>query len=118
MLAFLLIAIVLMRSGPSYAGILGKDDIEDLEGKTVVYAGEFETFPCTIGKEYVCPIFGGDLMRAKSKHFCFSTNFSGCSYSCKGLIAVGKDNTPTLYIIDRNKFEKGTVERIPCPSVF
>ena len=102
-----------------YAGLF--DDIEDLEGKTVIYAGEFEELSCPIGGKYDCLTWPRNLMRTKRRDICFSTSLYSCRYSCKGLIAVGKDNQTAVYIFESNlgnDIKKGSFERYKCPSIF
>ena len=104
--------------GAAVAGFL--DEIEDLEGKTIVYAGEFEELPCPISGKYDCLTWPHNLMRTKRKEICFSTSYYSCRFSCKGFIAVDKDNAPYVYLIDNigGAVKKGSFERYKCPSLY
>ena len=101
-----------------YAGIL--DDTEDLEGKTIIYAGEFEELSCPISGKYDCLTWPRNLMRTKRKDICFSTSLYSCRLLCKGFIAVGQDGKPAVYLMESlgNDLKKGTFERYKCPSMF
>ena len=96
------------------------DDLPDLEGKTVVYAGEFEQLSCPIGGKYDCTTWPIDLLKTKTgRDICIKPNsYVSCSYSCKGLIAVGKDKTPYLYLFERvvGDLKKSGFEVYKCPS--
>jgi hypothetical protein len=115
----LLTAVLLTFAAPSYAGLF--DDIEDLEGKAILYAGEFETLSCPIGGKYDCLTWPRNLMRTKRKGICFSTSLYSCSHSCKGFIAAGNDSQTTVYIFESglgNDLKKGSFERYKCPDRF
>ncbi len=101
-----------------HAGIF--DETEDLEGKTIVYAGEFEELSCPISGKYDCLTWPSNLMRTKREDICFSTNLYSCRLSCKGFIAVGKDGKTSVYLMESlgNDLKKGTFERYKCPSMF
>lgn len=101
------------------AGIL--DDTEDLQGKTIAYAGDFEQVICPVGGKYNClqwPM--GFLKATKGAEFCFVTDAMLCSYNCKGLIAVGSDRQPAVYVFETigGGMKKGSFRSYKCPSPF
>lgn len=101
------------------AGIL--DDLEDLEGKAVVYAGEFERLTCPIGGKYDCLTWPMNLFKTRrGREFCFVASSSSCSYSCKGVIAVGDDKRPYVFFIEGigGDMKKSSVESYKCLSMF
>ncbi|GCL62592.1 hypothetical protein AQPW35_16730 [Rubrivivax pictus] len=102
------------------AGIL--DDLPDLQGKTIVYAGNFDQVPCPIGGKYDCLSWPMDLLKTtRGREICLKpTSYTSCSYSCKGLIAVGDDKIPYLYLLDRigNDIKKSGFEVYKCLSLY
>ena len=102
------------------AGIL--DDLPDLQGKVVAYAGEFEQVTCPIGGQYDCLTWPSDLFKTtRGRDICFKpTGYTRCTYSCKGLIALGDDKTPFLYIIENigGDMKKSPIEIYKCPAPY
>ena len=110
--------ILLLVASQCAAGIF--DDMQDIEGKVIIYAGEFEELSCPIGGKYDCLSWPPNFLKAKRKDICFLTSSYSCRYSCKGFIGVAKDSAPYVYIIDsiRGDFSKGSYEKYACPSLF
>lgn len=102
------------------AGLL--DDLDDLQGKTVIYAGEFERLTCPIGGKYDCLNWPSNLFKTmRGRDLCFATSsYSSCSYNCKGIIAVGDDRTPYVFFIEGigGDMKKSPLESYKCPSLF
>ena len=102
----------------AFAGIL--DDARDLEGKTVIYAGDFEEIHCPVSGKYDCLQWPSNLLQATGKGWCFSADTLRCSYSCKGVIAVGTDRQPYVFVIDNmgGDMHKGRLQSYKCPDRF
>ena len=108
-------------SSSATAGLL--DDIEDLDGKTVVYAGTIEQLSCPIGGKYDCTKWPMDFYRTTRgfKEICFvPSGYVRCSYSCKGIIAVGEEKKPFVFFIESmgGELKKASFEVYKCPSPF
>ncbi|WP_068858708.1 hypothetical protein [Perlucidibaca aquatica] len=116
-LVFVLLA---YASASAYAGIF--DELPDLQGKVVAYAGEYEQITCPIGGNYDCLKWPMDLYKTKrGQDICFKpTRYISCSYSCKGLIAIGDDKMPYLYTIENmgGDVKKSGIELYKCPSLY
>ena len=116
------IAIVLLflfLSSSSYASTF--DATKDLEGKVVVYAGEVESLECPFMGEYDCSTWPREFLKFKYKDVCFSSDIGACeSYGCKGFIAIGKDNTPFFFSLEKmgDDIKKFKVKYYKCPDVF
>lgn len=76
------------------------DDIESLQGKLVLYAGELESVDCPISGKYDCSTWPMTMLKTrKGPEICFgSSKYVRCSYKCTGLIAVGDDKVPKAYV--------------------
>ncbi len=97
------------------------DDFEELEGMTVVYAGEFEPVTCPIGGKYDCLTWPRDLLKSKSgKELCLvPSSYVSCSFRCKGLIASSGGSQLTLFLVGMSgDFKKSRFEQYKCPEVF
>ena len=106
---------------PCRAGLL--DDITDLQGKTVVYAGEIEQLTCPIGDKYDCTTWPMEFYKTASglREICFvPSGYVRCSFRCKGLIAVGDDKKPYVFFIESigGEMKKASLEIYKCPSMF
>jgi len=116
----LLLPLVLCIPFGAGAGLL--DDLDDLQGKTVIYAGEFERLSCPISGKYDCLTWPSNLFKTKrGRDLCFATSsLFSCSYNCKGLIAVGDDRTPYVFFIEGigGDMKKSPLESYRCPSMF
>lgn len=102
------------------AGVL--DELDDLQGKTVIYAGEFERLTCPIGGRYDCLTWPSSLFKtSRGRDLCFvASSYSSCSYNCKGIIAIGDDKTPYVFFIEGvgGAMKKSALESYKCPSMF
>jgi len=97
------------------------DDLEDLQGMTVLYAGEFERLTCPISSKYDCLTWPNNLFKTRrGREVCFSTLNYSCSYNCKGLIAAGSDNKPYAFFIENigGDMKRASLETYKCPSMF
>ena len=56
----------------------------------------------------------------RGQEFCFVTDLTLCSYSCKGLIAVGRDRRPSVYVLETigSGMKKGSFTSYKCPSPY
>lgn len=97
-------------------------DLENLQGKLVVYAGEFETLDCPIGGKYDCTTWPMTMLKTrKGPEICFGTDkFVRCGFKCTGLIAVGEDKTPRAYVFAPMSSDATEiiVEKYRCPAPF
>lgn len=116
----LLLALAICLPLVASAGIL--DDLEELQGKTVVYAGDFERLTCPIGGKYDCLTWPNNLFKTKrGRDLCFAaSSYSSCGYSCKGVIAVGDNQTAYVFFIEGigGDMKKARMESYRCPSMF
>lgn len=105
---------------PCGAGVL--DDLENLQGKVVIYAGELESVDCPIVGKYDCSTWPMTMLKTrKGQEVCFgSYKYVRCGYKCTGLIAVGEDKVPKAYIFSPLSSEATeiTLERYRCPPLF
>lgn len=116
----LICLLLAMLSMQSMAALF--DELPDLQGKTVIFAGEFESVFCPVSGKYDCMSWPIELLKSKSdKEICIKpTSSARCSSSCKGLIAVGEDKIPYLYIFGRmgSDLAKSRFEVYKCPSMY
>lgn len=107
-------------SGP--AASVSFDDLENLQGKLVVYAGEFETVECPISGKYDCLTWPTTMLKTrKGPEMCIgSDRHVRCSYKCTGLIAVGEDKVPKAYVFSPMSSDATEipVEKYRCPAPF
>lgn len=100
------------------AGLL--DDLPELQGKVVAYAGEFELLTCPVGGKYDCLSWPSDFFRTtRSRDFCFvARGYVRCSYTCKGLIAIGDDKRVYAFFIEQisGDLKKSEIENYKCPD--
>lgn len=103
---FLFNASIVLAGPKAPIGIL--DATKDLEGKTVIVAGDIEELPRP-----------HNLLRFQYRNVCFTTDISACSISCKGFIAVGRDNIPYFFSYDniRRELRKYDVNLFMCPEI-
>lgn len=100
---------------------LAFDDLENLQGKVIIYAGKFESLDCPIGGKYDCLTWPDLLLRTrKGVERCFATSRVRCSFSCSGLIAVDQSKVPKLYILDQvgASVTEASVEPMRCPDMY
>jgi hypothetical protein len=116
-----LLPVVLMLAHSAASAVL-LDDLADLEGKTVVYAGEFEKLSCSIGGKYDCFKWPSDLFKTKGlREVCFTPKaLISCTFSCKGVIAVGSDKKPYVFFVGGlgDDVKKAGFETYACPSLY
>lgn len=97
------------------------DDTEDLQGKTVVYAGELEQVTCPIGGRYDCLTWPSTLLKTRrGREFCLApTGYVSCSYKCTGLIAVDESNGRHLFLIESmGGIKRTSFQSFQCPSLY
>lgn len=98
------------------------DDLGNLQGKLVVYAGEFETVDCPIGGKYDCLTWPATMLKTrKGPEMCLgSDRHVRCGYKCTGLLAVGDDKVPKAYIFSPMSSDATElpVEKYRCPAPF
>jgi len=99
------------------------DDLEDLEGRSVIYAGDFENVRCPYGGKYDCDKFPRNLLKAKGKSdLCINTtSINGCSLSCKGLIATDRFGKTEVFLFESSlgsDLKKHGFEAYKCPSMY
>lgn len=96
------------------------DDLGNLQGKLVVYAGEFETVDCPIGGKYDCLTWPTTMLKTrKGPEMCLgSDRYVRCGFKCTGLLAVGDDKVPKLYVFSQMSSDatQVPVERYRCPE--
>lgn len=75
-------------------------DLQYLQGKLVIYAGEFETVDCPIRGKYDGLTWPTTMLKTrKGPEMCLgSDRHVRCGYKCTGLIAVGEDKVPKAYV--------------------
>lgn len=108
-------------SAPTSARVFLLDDTEELQGKTVVYAGEFEELSCPIGGNYDCLTWPSTLLKTqKGRDICLTpATYVRCSYKCKGLIAFDDGKGRHLFIIDSSGDMKRTsFQSFQCPAMY
>lgn len=99
------------------------DDLPDLQGMTVVYAGKFENLPCPASRKYDCASWPIDFLKTSqgASDFCFAPDsYVACSYSCKGILAVGRDDVPYFFVIANmgGELKKSRITTYKCPNLF
>lgn len=113
-------AMSLLLLAPTHASSF--DDLATLQGKLIVYAGEFEPVDCPIGGKYDCLTWPTTMLKTrKGPEICLGTDkYVRCSYKCSGLIAVGEDKVPKAYVFSPMSSDPTeiTVEKYRCPAPF
>lgn len=96
------------------------DATEDLEGKTVIYAGEVESLSCPYGGKYDCSTWPTGLLKFKYKNLCFTAGIAACNYFCNGFIAVGKEKIPYFFVMKDigGGIDKEVVQLYKCPDMY
>lgn len=98
------------------------DELESLEGKTVIYAGEFESVDCPPMGKYDCTTWPMTMLKTRREsEVCLGIEkYVKCSYKCRGLIAVGDDKTPKVFVFSDFGSEATSFgfQRYRCPSLF
>ena len=110
--------IAAMALAASFASVAQFDDLSDLKGSTIAYAGAFETVSCPIGGKYNCMTWPENLLRT-SGSFCFATSaYTSCTSICQGVLAAGADRRVRVFLFDLGSVKKGDVRPYRCPDVF
>lgn len=112
-----LIFILLIYVSPASSGVF--DATKNLEGKTVVIAGDVEALECPMHSKYDCLSWPTGLLRFKYRDTCFVSDIGACKSFCKGFIAVGKDNIPYFFTTDfmSDDIKKNNVHLYKCPDI-
>lgn len=115
-LLFIIVLQIAITFNDAYAASLF-DAIGKMEGKTIIYGGEFEVLICPKYGKYDCHKWPIELLQAKQKEICFSTDLP-CSFFCRGFIAVGQDKKPKVYLIENltGELKEGSFEPYDCPE--
>lgn len=112
----------LLALASSSASAISLDDLPDLQGRAVVYAGEFEKVSCPIGGKYDCMTWPSDLYKTtRGAEVCFKpTSLVFCSFSCRGVITLDNNRTPTVFFINgmNGEVKKSSMESYRCPSLY
>lgn len=118
--SFLTAAISLFLFSPTHASSF--DDLAALQGKLIVYAGGFESVDCPIGGKYDCTTWPMTMLKTrKGPEMCIGSNtYVRCGYKCAGLLAVGDDKVPKLYVFSPMSSDATEVpiEKYRCPAPF
>ncbi len=95
------------------------DDTDDLQGKTIVYAGDIQQVSCPIGGKYDCLQWPRGFYKTTTGA-CFVTDEATCSFSCKALIATDSSRQVSVYIPQTigASMKKGSFQSYKCPSPF
>lgn len=92
-------------------------DLDGLEGKKVVKAGDIEPVDCPIYGKYDCLSWPTDLYVLDDK-ICFTANIN-CYSKCDGFIAEGVSGKFSLYILGGfNGIEEKRMQLIKCPDAY
>lgn len=98
------------------------DDLSNLQGKLVVYAGEFETVDCPISGKYDCLTWPTTMLKTrKGPEMCLgSDRYVRCGFKCTGLLAVGEDKVPRAYVFATMSSDATEilVAKYRCPAPF
>lgn len=98
------------------------DQIDRLQGKVVIYAGELEEVNCPISSKYDCTTWPTTMLKTrKGQEICLGTDkYVRCGYKCTGLLAVGDDKVPKLYVFSPMSSDATEipVEKYRCPAPF
>ena len=104
----------------AHAGLF--DDLAQLKGKTVLYAGDFEQVMCPISGKYDCLTWPMNMLKATSAmpEVCFATSAMACSFSCRGLIVTDASRRLEVFIIEGigGNMKRGTFDAYKCPSLY
>ncbi|MBK9444872.1 MAG: hypothetical protein IPO00_01525 [Betaproteobacteria bacterium] len=115
------VTVLLFTQVDSIAGI--GDDFEELEGKTIVYAGAIEQLECPPTGKYDCLKWPMDLFKTVRgrREICFVPNgYARCRYKCNGLIAIDDAKKPYVFFQDGlgGDLKKHSFEAYKCPSLY
>ncbi len=98
------------------------DDLGNLQGKVVIYAGEFESITCPISGKFDCATWPTTILKTKrGPELCVGTpKYVSCSFTCRGLIAVGEDKIPKAYVFGAmgSDATEVAIEKYRCPAPY
>lgn len=100
---------------------LALGDLENLKGKIIAYAGEFESVDCPISGKYDCSAWPITMLKTRrGPEICFgSDKYVRCNYRCSGLIGVGEDKVTKVYVLDAiGDATEISFHQYRCPSLF
>ncbi len=99
------------------AGVL--DDLEELQGKTIIYAGDIQQVSCPIGGKFDCFQWPRGFYKTTAGA-CFVTDETSCSYGCKALIATDQSRQVSVFIPQTigAGMKKGSFTPYKCPSLY
>ncbi|HEX7439284.1 MAG TPA: hypothetical protein VF319_04240 [Caldimonas sp.] len=110
--------IAAMALTATFASVAQFDELGDIKGSTIAYAGAFETVYCPIGGKYNCMTWPENLLRTNG-NFCFATSaFNSCTSICQGVLAAGADRRVQVFLFDLGSVKKGDVRPTWYPDVF
>jgi len=114
----LILVFQLLISSSAFANFF--DATGDLEGKSVVVAGDIKSLDCPTDGKYDCDFWPIGLLKFTHKDICMTAGISVCGFGCKGLIAVGDDKVPYLFTIKemRGELEKNRAKLYRCPAIY
>ena len=102
----------------SFAAVAQFDDLGDLKGSTIAYAGAFDTLSCPIAGKYNCLTWPVNLLRTHDGSFCFATSaYSSCTSVCQGVLAASADRRVRVFLFESGNVTKGDVRPYKCPGL-
>jgi hypothetical protein len=92
-------------------------DLESLEGKTIVYTGDFSVVPCPVSGKYDCSEWPLNLIKKDNAEICFAPASYGCGYSCKGIVTIEANKKLEFYKLDGlfGVENEGAINMFKCP---
>lgn len=116
MLRHLPIAVIALTA--TFASVAQFDDLGDLQGSTIAYAGAFETVSCPIAGKYNCMTWPANLLRTRDGSFCFATSaYNSCTHVCQGVLAASTDRRVKVFLFELGSVTKGDVRPYKCPGL-
>ena len=112
---------VLLFAMCAFANAIMTDDFAELEGMTIIYAGEFESLRCPIGEQYDCLTWPSTLLKSKlGKEICVvPSSYTTCNFNCRGLIATSGGSQLSLFLVSMSgDIKKTRFEQVQCPDIF
>lgn len=109
--------ILALAATQAHAGLF--DATRELEGKLVIAAGDVRSVDCPPYGGYDCSTWPLGLMQFEFKDICFTATDADCNYSCKGFIAIGKDEVPYFFQAQSigDDIRKSSIQYYKCPSI-
>jgi len=95
-------------------------DIDALEGKTVLYAGQFSEERCPPFGKYDCLKWPSNLLKYDRDEICFETATPICSGYCNGLLVVDKYKNYQFFSLGNigGNVQKTDIQPKKCPNRF